>query len=61
MSSKTGDYQGEDWLGTLKKSKLVLDDRLAYLHAEEDAKNANLGLWVEPNPIPPWEFSKAIW
>lgn len=36
----------------------MLDDRLAYLHAEEDAKIAGLGLWVEPVPTPPWDFRK---
>jgi len=35
------------------KSALILDDRLAYLHAEQDAINARIGLWIEPSPIPP--------
>ena len=26
--------------------------------AEADAKSAKKGLWVDPNPIPPWEFRK---
>lgn len=26
---------------------------------EELARKKRLGLWVEPNPIPPWEFRKA--
>lgn len=26
--------------------------------AEVDARNAKRGLWVDPNPIPPWEFRK---
>ena len=25
---------------------------------EESARNRKLGLWVEPNPVPPWEFRK---
>jgi len=25
---------------------------------EEDARNQRLGLWSEPNPIPPWEWRK---
>ena len=51
--------RGLAWYFKKYKSELVLDDRLDYLHAEEDAINARIGLWVEPNPIPPWEFRKA--
>ena len=51
--------RGLAWYFKKYKSELVLDDRLAYLHAEEDAINARIGLWVEPNPIPPWGFRKA--
>ena len=51
--------RGLAWYFKKYKSELVLDDRLAYLHAEEDAINARIGLWVEPNQIPPWEFRKA--
>lgn len=25
---------------------------------EEDARSARRGLWIDPNPIPPWEFRK---
>ena len=31
-------------------------DRQAYSDAEIKAKSAKLGLWSQPNPIPPWEF-----
>ena len=51
--------RGLAWYFKKYKSELVLNDRLAYLHAEEDAINARIGLWVEPNQIPPWEFRKA--
>ncbi len=27
-------------------------------HLEQDARNAKLGLWLDPRPIPPWEFRK---
>ena len=47
------------WYFKKYKSELVLDDRLDYLHAEEDAINAQSRLWVEPDQIPPWEFRKA--
>lgn len=26
--------------------------------AEQDARNAKRGLWIDANPIPPWEFRK---
>ncbi|MCX8050118.1 MAG: thermonuclease family protein, partial [Methylohalobius sp.] len=28
----------------------------AYFAAEEEARAAKRGLWLQPNPIPPWEF-----
>ena len=51
--------RGLAWYFKKYKSELVLDDRLAYLHAQKDAINARIGLWVEHNAIPPWEFRKA--
>jgi hypothetical protein len=27
---------------------------------EADAKEAKLGLWKDPNPIPPWEFRHGV-
>ncbi|RZL44769.1 MAG: nuclease [Pedobacter sp.] len=26
---------------------------------EKEARDANLGLWIDENPIPPWEFRKS--
>lgn len=31
-------------------------DRLLYSEAEEDARRKRLGLWSDPNPIPPWDW-----
>jgi hypothetical protein len=28
----------------------------AYFAAEQQAKQGRIGLWDQPNPIPPWEF-----
>ncbi|MGY6217351.1 thermonuclease family protein [Methylolobus aquaticus] len=28
----------------------------SYYAAEEAARKARIGLWAQPNPIPPWEF-----
>jgi endonuclease YncB( thermonuclease family) len=32
------------------------EDRAAYIHAEELARNEGRGLWVDANPTPPWEW-----
>lgn len=34
------------------------EDRDRYEAAEDRARAAGLGLWVDPNPIPPWEWRK---
>ena len=31
-------------------------DRQAYADAENEAKAAKRGLWVDPEPVPPWEW-----
>lgn len=33
-------------------------DRSAYADAEQAARQARLGLWTDPNPIPPWDFRR---
>ena len=30
-----------------------------WLQLEQDAKNQQLGLWIEKNPSPPWDFRKT--
>lgn len=51
--------RGMAWHYKKYKTELVLDDRLAYLHAQEDARKAGLGLWIDQSPIPPWDFRKS--
>lgn len=36
-----------------------LDDRLSYNSAEESARANRVGLWVETEPMPPWDWRKA--
>lgn len=31
-------------------------DRVVYARAEDFARSKRLGLWIDPSPIPPWEF-----
>ena len=35
------------------------DNTPIYAQAENEARAKKFGLWVDPNPIPPWEFRKA--
>jgi len=34
-------------------------DRQLYAAAEDRARAAHLGLWHEPNPVPPWEWRRS--
>lgn len=49
---------GLAWFFRKYQNELSPEDRLIYLHAEEYAKENRLGLWVYPDPVPPWEFRK---
>lgn len=51
--------RGLAWHYSKYKKEQVFEDRLMYLHAQRDATEAKLGLWIEPNPIAPWEWRKA--
>jgi endonuclease YncB( thermonuclease family) len=35
------------------------EDRVKYAEAEDWARAAQTGLWIDPNPVPPWEWRKA--
>ena len=34
-------------------------DRVEYSDAELEARRLKIGLWHDPNPIPPWEYRQA--
>lgn len=34
------------------------EDRKLYAAAEDAAKGKRVGLWSDPNPVPPWEYRK---
>jgi len=34
------------------------DDRATYAHAEDNARGGKLGLWIDAEPMPPWDWRK---
>lgn len=49
---------GMAWFYRKYQNELSQQDRLDYLHAEENAIKNRIGLWVDENPIPPWTYRK---
>jgi endonuclease YncB( thermonuclease family) len=35
-----------------------IEDRQKYSLAEEIAKDSHVGLWADPQPVPPWVWRK---
>lgn len=35
------------------------EQRVEYEQAEDDARTRRLGLWVDKNPIPPWDWRRG--
>ncbi len=50
--------RGMSWFYKKYQNELVLDDRLVYLHAQEGAQTNKSGLWIDKEPIAPWDFRK---
>lgn len=50
--------RGMAWYFKKYKGDLVQEDRIAYVQAEQEAEANRVGLWVDLNPIPPWDFRK---
>ena len=49
---------GMAWFYRKYQNELVFDDRINYLHAEENAMSKQVGLWLHKDPIAPWDFRK---
>lgn len=49
---------GLAWFFRKYQSDLVPADRVAYAQAQQEAEEGRLGLWLEQNPIAPWDFRK---
>ena len=47
---------GQAWWFTRYADSQSPSDRLAYNEAEDQSRQQRLGLWADPNPVPPWTF-----
>lgn len=50
--------RGLAWYFKKYKSDVAQEDRITYVQAQQEAEENKTGLWVDPNPIPPWDFRK---
>jgi endonuclease YncB( thermonuclease family) len=50
---------GMAWCYTRYLSEASSDIQVSYRQAQDDAKAKWLGLWADPNSVPPWEFRQA--
>jgi micrococcal nuclease len=48
----------EGWAWASRKGR-KLPDGAEYVSAEEQARSKKMGLWMQDNPQPPWEFRKT--
>ena len=51
--------RGLAWHYKKYQKEQPFEDRLTYIQAQEAAIQGKLGLWVEPEPIAPWDWRKA--
>jgi endonuclease YncB( thermonuclease family) len=50
--------RGMAWFYKKYQNEMILDDRLEYLHAQEQAEASRVGLWVDDEVVAPWDFRK---
>ena len=50
---------GLAWHSKKYELEQSVEDRRLYAAAEVKAREAKRGLWVEPEPVAPWEWRKA--
>lgn len=50
--------RGMAWFYKKYQNELTMDDRLAYLHAHQDAESNKAGLWIDIESVAPWDFRK---
>lgn len=49
---------GMAWWYEKYQSEQAPDDRVTYKVAEQGARSAEIGIWSQPDPQPPWEFRR---
>lgn len=50
--------RGMAWFYKKYKGELEQEDRISYVQAQQGAESKQTGLWIDSNPIPPWDFRK---
>lgn len=50
--------RGMAWFYKKYKGELIQEDRITYVQAQQQAEAEKIGLWRDPEPIPPWDFRK---
>jgi endonuclease YncB( thermonuclease family) len=50
--------RGLAWYYKKYKGEMVQTDRINYVQAQQEAETNQRGLWLDANPIPPWDFRK---
>lgn len=51
--------RGCGWHYKKYQNEQILDDRLSYNAAEELARASRIGLWIDSESMPPWDWRKA--
>lgn len=51
--------RGMAWFYKKYQNEMVIDDRLSYLHANETAEKARVGLWADRGAVAPWDYRKS--
>ena len=49
---------GMAWYFKKYKGELSQTDRISYFQAQQNAKSNKIGLWLENQPIAPWDYRK---
>lgn len=50
---------GMAWHYKKYENEQTVQERRSYTVAEDSARLGRVGLWSDPNPVPPWDFRRA--
>jgi endonuclease YncB( thermonuclease family) len=51
---------GMAWHYKKYQKEQLVEDRILYAQAEDYARKNKLGLWIDKEPVPPWEYRKLL-